>query len=373
MMRLLAVAKKELRQLRRDRITFSFMVVVPLVQILLFGYAANTDVRHIPTVIMDHDGSVHSRDLVRSLEASGTYDIVGSVTGYDQIEAAFQSGAARAAFVIEDDFATDLRRNRTANVQLILDGVDPQIVSTASCTAGAFVSSRAIGAMLDQGRTAAGGLRVPFALEPLVWYNGELRNAVFVVPGIIGLILSLTMVMLTSMALARERERGTLEQLMVSPLRRAELIIGKILPYVLIGYVQMTVVLVAGRAIFDVPLIGSIALLYLLAFPFIGASLALGMLVSTFARSQQQAVQVSLLFLLPNVMLSGFLYPTEAMPEPARWLSMGLPFTHFLRIVRGVLLRGSELVHLRTELAWLSGILLMTVVLASLRFRKRLA
>lgn len=373
MMRLLAVARKEFRQLRRDRITFSFMVVVPLIQILLFGYAANTDVRHIRTVVMDHDQSSQSRDLVRSLEATGMYDVIGSVTRYDEIETLFRRGEARAAFVVADDFASNVRRGRTANLQLIVDGSDPQIVSIATCTAGSLVSARMGETLLGRLRSSVGAVSPPFAVEPLVWYNGELRNSTYVVPGIIGLILSLTMVMLTSMAIARERERGTLEQLMVSPVRRGELIVGKIAPYVLIGYVQMSVVLVAGRLIFDVPIVGSLWLLYGLAFAFITASLALGMLLSTFARTQQQAVQISLLFLLPNVMLSGFLYPTEAMPEPARWLSQALPFTHFLRIVRGILLRGSQLAQLQSELTWLCAILLGAVMLASLRFRKRLA
>lgn len=373
MSRLLAVALKELRQLRRDRLTFSFMVVVPLVQILLFGYAANTDVRHIRTVVVDHDQSAQSRAMLRSIEATGTYDIVENVAGYDDIEARFRSGDARAAFVVEPNFSSDLRRGETGSVQLVLDGSDPQVVSTASCTASSLVSVRTSELMAQSMGGTPGHGRVPIKLEPMVWYNRELRNSVFVVPGIIGLILSLTMVMLTSMAIAREREHGTLEQLMVSPVRRGELIVGKILPYVLIGYVQMTVVLVAGRVIFEVPIEGSLPLLYGLAFAFITASLALGMLLSTFARSQQQAVQISLLFLLPNVMLSGFLYPVEAMPEPAQWLSQGLPFTHFLRIVRGILLRGSQFEHVGNELFWLCGILTCTVLLASLRFRKRLA
>jgi ABC-2 type transport system permease protein len=181
------------------------------------------------------------------------------------------------------------------------------------------------------------------------------------------------MVMLTSMAIARERERGTLEQIMVSPIRRGELIVGKILPYILAGYVQMTVVLLAGKLIFDIPLVGSLWLLYGLSFVFIAASLALGLFVSTFAQTQQQAVQMSLLFLLPNVMLSGFLYPSEAMPQPAQWLAQALPFTHFLRIVRGVLLKGSQFDDLRPDFVWLCCILVCLVVAASLRFRKRLA
>lgn len=370
MTRLLAIARKEFLQLRRDRITFGFLVVVPLVQILLFGYAANTDVRHIRTLIMDHDQSAETRDFVRSLEATGTYRAVGAATGYESIERAFRRGDARAALVFPQDFSSRLTRGAGTNVQLIVDGSDPQIVATTTCAASGLVDARSSSMLLQKQRS---GASAPLRLSPLVWYNGELRNSTYVVPGIIGLILSLTMVMLTSMAIARERERGTLEQIMVSPIRRGELIVGKILPYILAGYVQMTVVLLAGKLIFDIPLVGSLLLLYALSFVFIAASLALGLFVSTFAQTQQQAVQMSLLFLLPNVMLSGFLYPSEAMPEPAQWLAQALPFTHFLRIVRGVLLKGSQFDDLRPDFVWLCCILVCLVVAASLRFRKRLA
>jgi ABC-2 type transport system permease protein len=190
---------------------------------------------------------------------------------------------------------------------------------------------------------------------------------------LIGVILTMTMVMLTAMAIARERERGTLEQLIVSPVRRFELVIGKILPYVAIGYVQMTLVLVAGRLVFDVPLVGSLALLYALSFVFISANLALGLFFSTLARTQQQAMQMSFFFLLPNILLSGFMFPFEGMPRPAQWLAQALPLTHFLRIVRGITLKGASFAEVAPELVWLSAILGILILFASLRFSKKLA
>jgi ABC-2 type transport system permease protein len=196
---------------------------------------------------------------------------------------------------------------------------------------------------------------------------------VYIVPGLIGVILTMTMVMLTAMAIARERERGTLEQLIVSPIRNIELVVGKILPYVFMGYVQMSLILLAGHLIFGVPLVGNLALLYLLAFVFIAANLALGLFFSTLAKTQQQAMQMSFFFLLPNILLSGFMFPFEAMPRPAQWLAQGLPLTHFLRIVRGIVLKGADFADVASELTWMAAILGALVLFGSLRFTKKLA
>jgi ABC-2 type transport system permease protein len=212
----------------------------------------------------------------------------------------------------------------------------------------------------------------PIRLEPSTWYNPELRTAVYVVPGLIGVILTMTMVMLTAMAIARERERGTLEQLIVSPVRRIELVLGKILPYTVIGYVQMSLILLAGRLVFDVPLVGSLQLLYALSFLFIAANLALGLFFSTLAKTQQQAMQMSFFFLLPNILLSGFMFPFESMPRPAQLIAQGLPLTHFLRIVRGITLKGASFADVGQELGWLAAIFAALVLLTSLRFNKKL-
>lgn len=372
-MRALVVAWKELLQLRRDRMTLAMMVVLPVLQLLLFGYAINTDVRHIPMVVYDQDQSAQSRDLARSLVATGFYDTVGEVRSYEEIERAMRTGSAKVAVVIPPRYASDLQRGHPTQVQLVVDGSDPQTVASATNTAASLIGARSTGMLLARlSRTGAGIETVPVSVEPATWYNPELRTAVFIVPGLIGVLLTMTMVMLTAMALARERERGTMEQLIVSPVKPVELVVGKIVPYVGIGYVQMTLILLAGWLVFQVPVVGSLPLLYALAFAFIAANLAIGLFFSTVARTQQQAMQMSFFFLLPNILLSGFMFPWEAMPRPAQILSQALPLTHFLRIVRGVVLKGSSFQDLRGELGQLFVILCVLVAFASLRFRKKL-
>ncbi len=366
MSRLGAIALKELTQLRRDRLTVAMMVVIPVVQLLVFGYAIDTDVRHVPTVVFDQDGGTAPRDVTRSLEATGFYDVVGNVRSYGEIEDALRRGTARVALVFPPGFSDATGSNRPRSFQLVVDGSDPQIVASATGGATGLVASRnAAAARIGQ---RLGGMQV----EITNWYNPEQRTAVFVVPGIIGVILTMTMVMLTAMAIARERERGTLEALIVSPVRSVELMVGKIVPYVGIGYVQVTLILLVGHAVFEVPFQGSVALLYLMTLVFMAANLALGLVFSTLAKTQQQAMQMSFFFLLPNILLSGFAFPWEGMPRPAQVLSEVLPLTHFLRIVRGIVLKGANFDDLRPELGAMGLILLGFVALATLRFRKRL-
>jgi len=371
--RLWAISLKELLQLSRDRMTLAMMAALPVLQLLLFGYAIDTDVRHIPTVVYDQDQSAFSRDLSRTLAATGFYDVVGEVGSYAEIERALRSGVARVALVVPPGASRDQGRGTPVSLQLVLDGSDPQTVGSALNTAAGVAASR--GASLQHKRLAAAGMiatGAPIQIEPTTWYNPEQKTAVYIVPGLVGVLLTMTMVMLTAMAIARERERGTLEQLIVSPLKNIELILGKIAPFVAIGYVQMSLVLFVGWIVFDVPVVGSLALLYLLALLFIAANLALGLFFSTLAKTQQQAMQMSFFFLLPNILLSGFMFPWDAMPEPARILSQALPNTHFLRIVRGIILKGATLPDLATELLWLAGIFAILVSVASLRFQKKL-
>jgi ABC-2 type transport system permease protein len=373
----LVIAWKELLQLRRDRMTLAMMAVLPILQLLLFGYAINTDVRHIPTVVYDQDHSAASRELAQSLRVTGFYDLLGEVRTYREIEDALRSGRARAALVIPAHYSSNLRSGRASQLQLIVDGSDPQTVGSAVNTASGLVAARSSELMLAKlerlGAAPTGSAALqPLQLEPSTWYNPELRTAVYVVPGLIGVILTMTMVMLTAMAIARERERGTLEQLIVSPVRRVELVLGKILPYTVIGYVQMTLILLAGRVVFGVPLVGSLRLLYVLSFLFISANLALGLFFSTLAKTQQQAMQMSFFFLLPNILLSGFMFPFESMPRPAQLISQGLPLTHFLRIVRGITLKGAAFADVSGELLWLCAIFAALVLLTSLRFNKKL-
>lgn len=375
--RLLALGAKELQQLRRDRLTAAMMFALPIVQLLLFGWAINTDVRHIPLVVYDQDHSAAARELERRLVSTGFYDYVGHVETYDEISHAMRTNTARAALVIPPGYASRLTRGERASAQLVVDGADPQTVGSATNTAAGLAGVLSL-EMANAQRGASGGAgsattTAGVQLEPTIWFNPELRTAVYVVPGLTGVILTMTMVMLTAMAIARERERGTLELLVVSPVTRLELIVGKIVPYIGIGYVQMTVVFTLGALVFGVPVVGSIVLLYALALVFIAANLAIGLFFSTIAQTQQQAMQMSFFFLLPNILLSGFMFPFEAMPVPAQWLSQVLPLTHYLRIVRGIVLKGAVFHEVATELWWLTGILCALVLLAAARFKKQVA
>jgi ABC-2 type transport system permease protein len=369
----LVVAWKELLQLRRDRMTLAMMVALPLLQLLLFGYAINTDVRHIPTLVYDQDRSAASRDFAASMAATGFYDVVGQVSGYPEIEQALRRGQARVALVVPPHYGERLAAGKSARLQLIVDGSDPQTVASATNTATGMALARSSELMLERLATSGSGAAFqPLEVEPATWYNPEVRTAVYVVPGLVGVILTMTMVMLTAMAVARERERGTLEQLIVSPVRPVELVVGKIAPYVIIGYVQMTIILLAGRLIFHVPFLGSLPLLYALAFVFIAANLAVGLFFSTVARTQQQAMQMSFFFLLPNILLSGFMFPFEGIPRPAQIPALALPLTHFMRIVRAIALKGGGFEDVYGELVWLVCILGVLILVSSLRFRKKL-
>ena len=372
-LRTFVVAWKELLQLRRDRMTLAMMVALPLLQLLLFGYAINNDVRHMPTLVYDQDQSAQSRDFAASMAATGFYDIEGHVGGYAEIERALRRGEARVALVVPPHYGERLASGKPVKLQLVVDGSDPQTVASATNTAAGMAAARSSELMVH--KLAMGGTgftTAPVELEPSTWYNPELRTAVYVVPGLIGVILTMTMVMLTAMAVARERERGTLEQLIVSPVRPVELVVGKIAPYVIMGYVQMTIILLAGRFIFRVPFLGSLQLLYVLAFVFIAANLAVGLFFSTVARTQQQAMQMSFFFLLPNILLSGFMFPFEGIPRPAQVLAQALPLTHFMRIVRGITLKGATFPDVWPELVWLICLLGALFTLAATRFTKKL-
>lgn len=373
MNRLLAIAWKELLQLQRDRISMAMVFMIPVMQLLLFGFAIDTDVRHITTVVFDQDRSTASRRFVAHLQATHFNDIVGYVHSYEEVDTAFKSGKAYVGVVVPTHFQADILQGRQGTVQVLVNGVDPTTVGSALGAAQGLATS--LSARIGATRAGWQGqayLPGSVLVEPLVRYNPDQRSAVSIVPGLIGVILTMTMVMFTSMALARERERGTLEALLVSPARRIEIIVGKILPYVVVGYLQISLVVLVGRWVFDVPVRGSLALLYATAAAFICGNLAVGLLFSTIAKTQQQAMQMSFFFLLPNILLSGFMFPFEAMPTPVQWLSQALPLTHFVRVVRRIMVQAAEASHVLVELYWLLGIFATIVLLTSFRFKKKL-
>jgi len=358
---------KEFVQMRRDRLTLGMMIGLPMAQLVLFGYAIRTEVRHVPTVVFDESRSADSRALVAVMQNSGSFDVVGNVGSRDELARAVNSGRAHAAVVVPPDFASDVKRGRTAYAQIIVDAADPMASSAA--ISGASLAAAARSAALTEERIGRAATP-PLEVRVRPWYNPALRSATYIVPGIVGVLLTLTMLLITSMAIVRERERGTLEQLVVTPVGKTSLMLGKILPFVLVGYVQMTNVLILGRLLFDVPIRGSLALLYLITLAFIVAMLGLGLLVSTVARSQTQAIQISFFLILPNILLSGFMFPREAMPPPAQWLGLLLPLTYYLRVLRGILLKGLGSEFLWRDAAILTAFAVGLVTVSVKRFAK---
>ncbi len=354
--------------MRRDRLTLGIMVGIPVVQLLLFGYAIQTDVRHIPTVVLDESRTPASRDLIQAFENTGSFRIVDHVDGRRALDRAIARGDAQAGIVVAADYPRDLARGTTATVQVIVDASDPLSSQAALAAAAGLAQVRNV-AILS---AAAGRAGLPLEARVRPRYNPGLRSPNYIVPGLVGVILTITMVLITAMAIVRERERGTLEQLIVTPITKTELMLGKIAPYVGVGIVQMTAVLALGRFVFDVPLTGSVLLLYAVTLVFVVASLALGLFVSTLVRTQQQAMQVSFFFVLPNILLSGFMFPRQAMPLAFQWLGALLPLTHFLKVLRGILLKGVGVPELWREMALLVVFAVGLIVLAVRRFQKTL-
>jgi ABC-2 type transport system permease protein len=360
---------KEFIQLRRDRLTFAMMTGLPAIQLVLFGYAIQTDVRKLPTVLLDESRSAESRALVAALANTDNFRIVSGVADRAEARQWIERGAARAALVIPPDYARAVRRRETATAQLLVDAADPQ--SSAAALSGAQLVAQALGAHLMAERLPAAATP-PVEIRVRPWYNPAQRSATFIVPGIIGILLTITMTLITSTAIVRERERGTLEQLIVTPIGKTSLMLGKLTPFVMVGYVQMTVVLLLGRLFFRIPIAGSLPVLYAIALVFIVASLGIGLLISTVARSQVQAMQLGFFFMLPNILLSGYIFPRAAMPEPAQWIGAALPLTWFLEVLRGVLLKGIGIRWLWDELAVLAGTALVLLAVAVRRFHKTL-
>ena len=352
--------------MRRDRFTLGMLVGIPAIQLLLFGFAIRMEVRHLPAVVLDESRSAESRALTQAMINTGNFDLLGPVADRSEMQRLIERGDARAAIVIPPEFETDLLRRRTATAQVIIVAADP-LASQAAIGAAALASASRNAALAPPSvRTN----RLEVRVRP--WYNPALESSIYIVPGVAGLILTLTLSAITSMSIVRERERGTLEQLIVTPVSRAGLMLGKLLPFVIVGYVQITVILLLGRFAFDVPLRGSLLLLYATSAPFIVASLALGMFISTAVKTQIQAMQLSFLVILPSVLLSGFMFPREAMPTAAQWIGNLIPLTYFLRILRGLLLKGSGLDAIWPDVLALSVFAVVLVTLSAVRFRKSL-
>ena len=351
-----AVMVKELRQMARDRMTVAMMLGIPTLQLLLFGYAINLDVRNLPAAVADMADTGGSRALVQDLFATGVIRPVAGARTPQELQSLLRAGQIKIGIVIPPDFERRRLDGREA-MQVIVDGSDTSVQSTA----------RQLALMPLDGRSAA-----PGQISVLPLYNPERRSAVNVVPGLIGVILTMTLVMFTAMAIVRERERGNLELLITTPVSSGELMVGKVLPYVAVGLVQTTVVLVLGIVLFKVPINGSLWGVYGAAMLLIVANLTLGLLVSTRAQTQFQAMQMAFFLFLPSILLSGFMFPFDGMPKAAQWIAEVLPLTHFMRLIRGVVLRGANLLELWPDVLALLAFTVVMMSLAILRFRKRL-
>ena len=375
--RTMAILRKELLQLRRDRLTFGLIVMIPFIQLVLFGYAINTEVRHIPAAVVDQSNTSLSRALTQMVEATQVIRFEERFATVEEAERAIVRADVRAAFIIPHDIDDRLVRNpaigssfaqtepgETARpvAQWIADGSDTLV-------AGAIRSLRSmpLGELFHEPVNTA----IP-TFEVTLFYNPEQRSVVNIVPGLVGIILTMTMIMFTAAAIVRESERGNMEMLITTPIQPLELMIGKIVPYVGIGLVQVAIILCLGAALFSVTTAGSLGILLAVTLLFILASLSLGLVLSTFAKSQLQAMQMTVFVLLPSILLSGFMFPYEGMPDGAQLIADLLPATHFMRIIRGVVLRNAELADLSRDAAWLLAFALLGMIVASLRFRKRL-
>jgi len=365
--RLLAVVRKELIQLRRDRLTFAMIIGIPTLQLLLFGFAINLDIRHLPAALLDQANTVHSRELIAELASSQVLDFRRHVAAPQEVDALMRRGEISAAVVIPPDFETRLARPDRSAWQVVVDGSDQSVQAAARQLAIFPLDSLAYGDSSNRPGTQA----IP-PVEIVNFYNPERRAPVNTVPGLIGVILTMTMVIFTAMAIVRERERGNMEMLIATPLSSLELTIGKVIPYIAIGLVQVTLILILGLLVFDVPVRGSLLGVYVASLAYISATLALGVLISTLAKSQFQAMQMAFFTFLPQILLSGFMFPFDGMPKAAQWLAEIFPLTHFLRLIRGIMLREAQIGEMWMEVVALGVFVVVVMGIAVRRFPKTL-
>jgi ABC-2 type transport system permease protein len=371
MKRLLALTWKEFLQLKRDRMTLRMIVMVPVMQTLIFGYAINYDVKHLRTVVFDESRTYESRELVAKMTSTGYFDVVKHVDSLDEVRVEIDSGKAAVGVVFDRDFGKNRHRGRPAEAFLIVNASDTTTSSQAMSIMSGISQSISMQTLARRANWTDKQLPVDVRVRP--WYNPDLRTSRFIIPGLIAIILTFTLIQFTAIAIVRERERGTLEQLQVTPATRAELILGKILPFIVIGYFQFTLTVLLMRYLFKIEIVGSVLQLYAVGFLFMAAVLGLGMLISTVAQTQMQATQMSIFFLLPFVFLSGYVFPIEGMPAIFRWISNVIPARYFIEIIRGIVLRGASLAELWRPTALLALYTFAIIALAVARFKKTTA
>ena len=357
--------------MRRDRLTFAMMLGIPLMQLVLFGYAINSDPKHLPTAVYSADNGVFSRTIVWAMRNSSYFDITREPQSEAEIQKLLAQGTVQFAVEIPVDFSRKLIRGEQPDLLLEADATDPMAIGYAVGAMNSLmpaVLNRDLTGPLAKLRAGS----APFNLVVHQHYNPENITQYNIVPGLMGVILTMTMVIITALAITRERESGTMENLLSTPLRPVEVIIGKIVPYVMVGYMQIFLILVAAKFLFDVPMVGSVPLLLTVAFLFIVAHLAVGITFSTIARNQRQAMQMGMFFFLPNILLSGYMFPFRGMPGWAQDIGQCLPLTHFLRIVRGILLKGNGLAEIAPDLWPIALFLVVMLAIGIKRYRQTL-
>ena len=356
LLRIWAIMRKELRQLARDRLTFGMVVGIPALQLLMFGYAINMDVRDLSAGVVDHAKTSVSRQIIADIDHSQVVNIIVRYSSVAQLERAIGSDLIDVGIVVPGDLEVRLADRSRPAIQLLLDDSDPVIGNSANALTAYSLGPNAAAPVI----------------QSMGLYNPERKSAINIVPGLIGVILTLTMVLFTAVAVVRERERGNLEMLITTPVQSWELMVGKVIPYIGIGLIQTTLVLALGMWLFDMPIRGSLLDVYLTALAFIGASLTLGLVISTAAENQFQAMQMTIFILLPSILLSGFMFPFAGMPRAAQWIAELLPMTHFVRLIRGIVVRGSMLADGINEMYALLGFSAVMLTIAALRFKKSL-
>jgi drug efflux transport system permease protein len=371
--RLLGIIVKEFIHLKRDLLALTLALAVPVAMLFIFGWAINTDVKHVPTAVWDQSGSVEARTFLEAMVNSQYFDIRRWVRSQTELTRLIDTGTAKVGVVIPPDFATRLTR-RQATVQVIVDASDPQVATSALNAASSLGAQRSLQVLAEttDGAPSPRNIVPPLDVRVRAWYNPDLVSAVFIVPGLIGALLMQTTITAMAVSVVREREKGTLEALIVSPIRRWELLLGKIVPNLLVAYGQMTMALVVAHFVFDVPIRGSLPLLYALSLVFMMGTLGIGIFVSTASRTVPQAMQLAFLTFLPSIYLSGLLFPIEGMPTGAQYLASIIPLTYFLRIVRGIVLKGVGFGYLWPSFLPLVAFGAVIFSLAVLKFRKQL-
>lgn len=368
-----AIIIKEFIQMRRDKLTFAMMIIIPLVQLTLFGYAINNNPKSLPTAIVNADNSIFARSIVQSLKNSSYFAVEDAPVNDKQAEELLQLGKVQFVLTIPIDFSRKLLRGEKPNVLMEADATDPAATSNA-VTALTSLNQIALSHDLNNGLQYLQPEQNAAAFDVVLHrkYNPEIITQYNVVPGLMGVILTMTMIMMTGLAIARERERGTFENLLATPVNPLEVMLGKIIPYILVGYIQVFIVLLAAYFLFNVPMEGSIILLLCAIFVFVTANLSVGIMFSTIAKNQMQAMQMTYFFFLPSLLLSGFMFPFRGMPNWAQALGEILPLTHFLRIVRGILLKGNGMLDILPQVIAMLLFMLVVILLGLKRFQRTL-